>query len=98
MKLSATPAVAASYERIVVRKTSSELTFDVINDPCDATLTGEGVALDTAPGDLVLSDGATTSNLSAAYVSVVTGDPEVIVIRRASGTTKAWDASSNIKK
>ena len=98
MKLSATPAVATSYERIVVRKTSSELTFDVINDPCDTTLTGDGVLLDTAPGDLVLSDGATTSTLSAAYVSVITGDPEVIVIRRASGTTKAWDASSNIKK
>ena len=98
MKLSATPAVATSYERIVVRKTSAGLTFDVVNDPCDAELTGEGVALDTAPGDLVLSDGATTSTLSAAYVSVITGDPEVIVIRRASGITKAWDASSNIKK
>lgn len=98
MKLSATPAVAASYERIVVRKTSNELTFDVINDPCDTTLTGDGVILDTAPGDVVLSDAATTSTLSAAYVSVVTGDPEVFVIRRASGITKAWDASSNIKK
>ena len=98
MKLSATPSVATSYERIVVRKTSNELTFDVINDPCDTTLTGDGVILDTAPGDVVLSDAATTSTLSAAYVSVITGDPEVIVIRRASGTTKAWDASSNIKK
>ena len=97
MKLSATPAVATSYERIVVRKTSAGLTFDVVNDPCDAKLTGEGVALDTAPGDLVLSDGATTSTLSAAYVSVITGDPEVIVIRRASGVMKAWDASNNIK-
>ena len=97
MKLSATPAVATSYERIVVRKTSAGLTFDVVNDPCDAELTGEGVALDTAPGDLVLSDGATTSTLSAAYVSVITGDPEVIVIRRASGVMKAWDASNNIK-
>lgn len=97
MKLSATPAVAGSYERVIVRKTSTGLTFDVVDDPCDATLTGDGVALDTAPGDVVLSDAATTSNLSAAYVSVVTGDPEVIIIRRAAGTTKAWDASSNIK-
>ena len=95
MKLSATPAAAASYERIVVRKTSTGLTFDVVNDPCDTTLTGDGVILDTAPGDVVLSDGATTSTLSAAYVSVVTGDPEVLVIRRASGITKAWDASKN---
>ncbi|NBQ52094.1 MAG: hypothetical protein EBU49_00725 [Proteobacteria bacterium] len=97
MKLSATPAVAGSYERVIVRKTSTGLTFDVVDDPCDATLTGDGVALDTAPGDVVLSDAATTSNLSVAYVSVVTGDPEVIIIRRAAGTTKAWDASSNIK-
>ena len=95
LKISATPTVATSYERIVVRKTSPALTFDVVNDPCDVTLTGEGVALDLAAGDSVLSDSATTSNLTAAYVSVITGDPEVIVIRRFSGTTKAWDASNN---
>ncbi len=97
MKLSATPATAASYERIIVRKTSTELTFDVVHDPCDTTMTGDGVALDTLPGNIVMSDAGTTSNMSAAYVSVITGDPEVLVVRRASGTTKAWDASSNIK-
>lgn len=95
MKLTATPNSATSYERMVVRKTSKELTFDVVGDPCEASLTGEGVALDLTPGDAILSDSATTSSMTSAYVSVITGDPEVIVIRRASGATKAWDASNN---
>ena len=95
LKLSATPATASSYERLIVRKTSSSLTFDMVSDPCDTTLTGEGVMLDLAPGDGVISPGATSSSLTAAYVSVITGDPEIIVIRRASGTTKVWDASNN---
>jgi hypothetical protein len=95
MKLSATPAVAGSYERLVVRKTSSGLTFEVISDPCDVTMTGEGVMIDLLPGDAIISPAATTSSLTAAYVSVMTGDPEVIVIRRGSGTTKAWGASNN---
>ncbi len=95
MKLTATPNSATSYERMVVRKTSKELTFDVVGDPCETSLTGEGVALDLTPGDAILSDSATTSSMTSAYVSVITGDPEVIVIRRAFGTTKAWDASNN---
>ena len=95
LKLSATPATASSYERLIVRKTSSSLTFDMVSDPCDTTLTGEGVMLDLAPGVAVISPVATASNLTIAYVSVLTGDPEVMVIRRASGTTKAWDASNN---
>ena len=95
MKLTATPNSATSYERMVVRKTSKELTFDVVGDPCEASLAGEGVALDLTPGDAILSDSATTSSMTSAYVSVITGDPEVIVIRRAFGTTKAWDASNN---
>ena len=95
MKQTATPNSATSYERMVVRKTSKELTFDVVGDPCEASLAGEGVALDLTPGDAILSDSATTSSMTSAYVSVITGDPEVIVIRRAFGTTKAWDASNN---
>ena len=51
--------------------------------------------LDLAPGAAVISPAAAASNLTIAYVSVLTGDPEIIVIRRASGGTKIWDASDN---
>ncbi|MEY4629986.1 MAG: hypothetical protein RIQ81_106 [Pseudomonadota bacterium] len=95
LKVSATPATASSFERLVVRKTSTGKTFDLVSDPCDVTLVTEGAALDLAAGEAVISGGAITGNLTVAYVSVITGDPEVLVIRRGSGSTKVWDVSAN---
>lgn len=94
-KISATPATASSYERLIVRKTSTQLTYDLVSDPCDTSLSAEGVALDTAPGESALSANATTTNMTLAYVSIVTGDPEIVVIRRNSGNTRVWNVSAN---
>ena len=95
MKLSATPQTAASFERLVVRKTSTGKTFDVVASQCDDSLTGEGVALDLAAGQAIINGAAASSDLTIAHISVTTGDPEVLVIRRAQGTTKVWDVSAN---
>lgn len=95
LKISATPATTSSFERLVVRKTSSGKTFDLVNDPCDATLVADGVALDLAAGEAMINGSAAAGSMTVAYVSVITGDPEVLVIRRASGSTRVWDVSGN---
>lgn len=94
-KLAATTnaATAASYERMLVRKTSAGMTYDLVSDPCETS--GEGVTLDTTPGESVLSADSTATDLTLAYVSVVTGDPEIVVIRKTAGTTKVWNVSAN---
>ncbi len=95
MKISATPQTAASFERIVVRKTSPGKTYDLVANQCDESLTGEGVALDLTAGQPTINGAAATGTLTVAYVSIATGDPEVLVIRRAQGSTKVWDISAN---
>lgn len=95
MKVSATPQTAASFERLVVRKTSTGKTFDLVASQCDDSLTGEGVALDLAAGQAIISAGSAAGDFTVAHISVITGDPEVLVIRRAQGATKIWDVSAN---